>query len=200
MTEPQLGPMYGDGSRALQDHFDSRRLADRLEALTIHDQLTDDDIALVEAQRHVLVSTVDPTGWPDVSHKGGDPGFVRVLDRQTLAMPSYDGNGMFRTLGNIESDPRLALLFVDPGRPWRLRVHGTGAVRTGGELVASFHGADAVLVVTIRRLFPNCGRYIQQTEAPSPDVPRPGHQPPEPDWKQLELIRPYLPGSTGDAD
>lgn len=196
MTEPDLGPLYGAGSRALQDTFDSRRLADRLQELTIHDELTDDDAELIEAQTSVLVSSVDESGWPDVSYKGGDPGFVRVLDPTTLAMPSYDGNGMFRTLGNIAADPRLAMLFVDTARPWRLRLHGIGRVETAGALVDSFHGAQAVLVVDIKRLFPNCGRYIDQGSGPAPHVPREGEETPEPEWKQMDVIRPYLPGQT----
>lgn len=193
MTEPELGALYGAASRVLQDTFDSRRLADRLQELTIHDELTDDDIDLIGAQSKVLVSSVDESGWPDVSHKGGDPGFVRVLDRRTLAMPSYDGNGMFRTLGNIAADPRLAMLFVDTARPWRLRLHGVGRVETTGDLLTSFHGAQAVVVVEIRRLFPNCGRYIDQGDGAGPHVPREGHDTPEPAWKRNDAIRPYLP-------
>ena len=193
MTDPDLGSLYGEGSRALQDTFDSRRLADRLQELTIHEELTEDDIALIGAQTSVLVSSVDDAGWPDVSHKGGDPGFVRVLDAQTLALPSYDGNGMFRTLGNIAADPRLAMLFVDTARPWRLRLHGIGRVETAGALVDSFHGAEAVLVVDIKRLFPNCGRYNDQGDGPAPHIPRAGEDTPEPEWKQIDAIRPYLP-------
>ena len=193
MTDPDLGSLYGEGSRALQDTFDSRRLADRLQELTIHEELTEDDIALIGAQTSVLVSSVDDAGWPDVSHKGGDPGFVRVVDAQTLALPSYDGNGMFRTLGNIAADPRLAMLFVDTARPWRLRLHGIGRVETTGALVDSFHGAEAVLVVDIKRLFPNCGRYIDQGDGPAPHIPRAGEDTPEPEWKQIDAIRPYLP-------
>ena len=194
MTEPTLGDLYGEGSRALQDAFDSRRLADRLVELTVHEELTDADIELIEAQTNVLVSTVDEAGWPDVSYKGGDPGFVRVLDATTLALPSYDGNGMFRTLGNIAADPRLALLFVDTARPWRLRLHGLGRVETEGQLVESFHGAQAVAVVEVKRVFPNCGRYIDQGTGPAPHVPRKGEETPEPEWKQIDAIRRYLPG------
>ncbi|MEM7288479.1 MAG: pyridoxamine 5'-phosphate oxidase family protein [Actinomycetota bacterium] len=193
MTDHDLGALYGDGSRALQDTFDSRRLADRLQELTIHDELTDDDIGLIEAQTSVLVSTVDEVGWPDVSYKGGDPGFVRVVDRRTLVMPSYDGNGMFRSLGNIAADPRLAMLFVDTTRPWRLRLHGVGRVETAGPVVDGLHGAQAALVVEIRRLFPNCGRYIDQGTGPAPHVPREGEDTPEPEWKKMDLFRPYLP-------
>ena len=195
MTEPEIGDLYGPGSRSLQDDFDSRRLADRLVELTIHDELTEHDTALIEAQRTVLVATTDAAGWPDVSYKGGDVGFVRVIDPRTLIWPSYDGNGMFRTLGNIVDDPRLAMLFVDTTLPWRLRLHGTGEVLTSGPLVDRYHEAQAVVRVTIARLFPNCGRYVHTGDENSPYVPQEGVPTPEPEWKAREQIAPYLPGT-----
>ena len=95
-----LGALYGSGARELQDHFDSRRLADRLASLTLHDALDEGDIALVRDQSTVWVATVDADGGPDVFYKGGAPGFVEVVDPSELRMPIYNGNGMWRTLGN----------------------------------------------------------------------------------------------------
>lgn len=187
------GELYGDGARALQDEFDSRRLADRLFDLTVHAELTSDDVALIEAQSTVWISTVDADGWPDVSYKGGDPGFVRVVSPTELRIPSYDGNGMMRTLGNISDTGRVALLFVDTSRPWRMRVHGTARVSTAAADVDAFHGAFAVIVVTIGRVFPNCGRYIHQDGRISEYVPRPDHEPPIPEWKTYDVINDALP-------
>ncbi len=188
----ELGDLYGDGARALQDEFDSRRLADRLLDLTVHTELTDDDIGLVGAQSTVWISTVDAAGWPDVSYKGGDVGFVRVVSPTELQIPSYDGNGMMRTLGNITDTGRVALLFLDQDRPWRMRVHGTAHVSIDAADLAEFHGAFAVIVVSIGRIFPNCGRYIHQG-ALSDHVPRAGHEPPVPDWKQHTILNDVLP-------
>lgn len=185
--------MYGDGARALQDHFDSRRLADRLVEITVHDALTQDDIDLVAQQASFYLSTVDGDGWPDVSYKGGDVGFVRVGNDRSITFPSYDGNGMFRSLGNIEQNGRVALLFVDSARPWRMRVHGTARVELTGELVDSYPGAEAVVVVTPTRIFPNCGRYIHVGGEISDYVPSATHAPPEPEWKSHDAIRGYLP-------
>ncbi len=186
------GRLYGDGARALQDEFDARRLADRLEELTVHAELTDDDIALIGAQSTVWISTVDADGWPDVSYKGGDVGFVRLASPTELRIPSYDGNGMMRTMGNIADTGRAALLFLDTSRPWRLRVHGTARVSTEPADVAEFHGAFAVIVVTVERIFPNCGRYIHQGDV-SEYVPRDGHEPPVPAWKTLPILNDALP-------
>lgn len=190
-----FGPMYAEGARGLQDIFDSRRLADRLLTAILHHELLDGDVALIEAQASVFVATVDIGGWPDVSYKGGDPGFVRVVDRRTLEFPSYDGNGMFRTLGNIADTGRVALLFVDAAKSKRLRLHGTGTVITGPEVAGRYVGALAVVRVTIGRLFPNCGRYIHPPSGEvSEYVPREGYRPPEPSWKAKPRFRDVLPG------
>ena len=112
-------PLYHAGNRELQDRFDSRRIADRLEQVTLHDQFTDGDRALVERCAMFFLATADAQGQPDVSYKGGLPGFVRVVDAQTLAFPDYDGNGMFKSLGNILVNPKVGLLFVDFEQPHR---------------------------------------------------------------------------------
>jgi uncharacterized protein len=189
-----LGPLYGDGARALQDEFDSRRLADRLQKITLHTELTDDDIDLIRAQSTVWISTVDVEGWPDVSYKGGDVGFVTVTSPTELRIPSYDGNGMMRTMGNIADTRRVALLFVDVDRPWRIRIHGEARITTDPADVAAFHGALAVIVVNVARAFPNCGRYIHQG-AISDFVPRAGHVAPTPEWKTYDILNEVLPAN-----
>jgi len=189
----ELGAMYGDGARALQDEFDSRRLADRLAEVTVHGELDDGDIALISEQSTVWVATVDADGWPDVSYKGGEPGFVCAVGRGELQLPIYNGNGMWRTLGNVRDNGRVALLFVDLARPWRVRVHGVGTVLTDAGTVDEFHGAEAVLSVRVARVFPNCGRYIHADGAVSPYVPQPGSEPPVPEWKLLPFLNEVLP-------
>ncbi len=195
LDEDRPGTLYGTGARALQDEFDSRRLADRLAEVTLHDELDAGDMALVADQAAVWVSTVDADGWPDVSYKGGEPGFVRVVNPGELRIPIFNGNGMWRTLGNIRDNGRVALLFVDQQRPWRMRVHGTGTVLTDHDSVAGFTEAEAVLVIRVARVFPNCGRYIHQEGEISPFVPRQGHVTPIPDWKRLPVLNEVLPAS-----
>jgi uncharacterized protein len=190
-----VGFMYNDGHRTMQDRFDSRRIADRLEEVTVHAVLSDGDVRFIEASSMFFLATADSEGWPDVSYKGGRPGFVRCLDRRTIAFPSYDGNGMFRSLGNILENDRVALLFVDFEQPDRLRVHGTASLDDADPLLATWDGAQAVVRITVLRAFPNCPRYIHRMvlDRLSVFAPAPGHHPPEPEWKAMEEFRDYLP-------
>ena len=188
--------MYHDGARALQDRFDSRRIADRLAEITVHQAFPPDDTAFVERCPMFFLATADADGWPDCSYKGGMPGFVRVIDPETLAFPSYDGNGMFRSLGNILVNPRVGLLFIDFDQRDRMRVRGTASLHDDDELLDSFEGAQLIVRVRAERIFPNCPRYIHRMELVdhSPFAPRPGHVPPVPEWKQMEIFRDFLPG------
>jgi predicted pyridoxine 5'-phosphate oxidase superfamily flavin-nucleotide-binding protein len=198
--------MYHDGSRKLQDQFDSRRIADRLEQVTLHNVITDDDRGFIERCSMFFLATADTKGNPDCSYKGGMPGFVRVLDERTLAFPDYDGNGMFRSLGNVLVHAPVALLFIDFEQPNRVRVHGAAAVRHDDPLLAHYPGAQLIVRVTVQHIFPNCPRYIHKMQLLSHSVyaPRLGHAPPEPDWKQMEVFRDALPrpdrGSTAGGN
>lgn len=188
---------YHSGSRALQDRFDSRRIADRLEQVTMHHEFWDSDREFIEGSSMFFLATADADGVPDCSYKGGVPGFVRVIGPSTLAFPSYDGNGQFRSLGNVLLNPHVALLFVNFEKPDRLRVHGTASLHDDPELVAGFEGAQLVVRVDATRIFPNCPRYIHKLEMVEQSVyaPRAGHVPPVPEWKQMDVFKDYLPGS-----
>lgn len=188
-------PMYHEGSRAMQDRFDSRRIADRLHEITVHIALTSDDQALIEGSAMFFLATADRDGWPDCSYKGGVPGFVHVVDPTTVMFPSYDGNGMFRSLGNIVVNPKVGLLFIDFERQARLRVNGIATIHEDDASRAIFDGAQAVVRVHIERIFPNCPRYIHRMKMIelSTYAPRGGHVPPVPDWKQMEAFRDHLP-------
>ncbi len=188
--------MYHDGHRKLQDRFGSRRIADRLEEVTVHEELSDGDVAFVERSPMFFLATADTDGWPDVSYKGGRPGFVRCLDRRTIAFPSYDGNGMFRSLGNVVVNERVSLLFVDFEHPDRLRIQGTASISDSDDpLLAAWDGAQAVVRVTVVQAFPNCPRYIHRMKLEELSVyaPAPGHVPPDPEWKAMGVFRDYLP-------
>ena len=145
-------PMYHDGARAMQDRFDSRRIADRLEQVTVHTAFSADDRALIERSPMFFLATADADGWPDCSYKGGMPGFVRVVDPGTLELPSYDGNGMFRSLGNIVVNPKVGLLFIDFDQRTRMRVNGIASIVDDAASLTAFPGAQAVVRVEVDRI------------------------------------------------
>lgn len=188
-------PMYHDGQRRLQDRFDSRRIADRLEQVTVHTVFSARDRDLIERSPMFFLATADANGYPDCSYKGGLPGFVRVVDEHTVAWGDYDGNGMFRSLGNLLVNPRVQLLFVDFEEPRRLRFDGVATVSDGDPLLASLPGAQLVVRVAADRIFPNCPRYIHRMKLVEHSVyaPRPEHVPPVPGWKEDPNFRDHLP-------
>ena len=189
--------MYHAESRKLQEQFDTRRLADRLVERLVRSTFTDEDRTFIEEQRMFFLATTDADGFPDCSYKGGDPRFARVIDNRTLVFPSYDGNGMFKSLGNIRSNPGVGLLFLSFERPQRLRVNGTATVSSEDPAMELFPSAQLVVRVTARYIFPNCPRYIpkMQLVEESPYVPRAGCNAPIPKWKKFPEIREVLPAS-----
>ncbi len=91
-------------------------------------QLTEAQRSWIEGADTFFLATHSPEGGADASHRGGSPGFITVIDDRTLAFPDYSGNNMFNTIGNLEMDPRIALLFVDFRTGGRLTLHGSAAV------------------------------------------------------------------------
>ena len=150
-----MDPAYHDGMRSLQDQRETRALADRLEKLTMRDAFTDDDKAFIARSRMFFLATADAEGRPDCSYKGGLPGFVRVVDDRTLAIPDYDGNGQYRSWGNVVVNPRIGLLFLDFETPKRLRINGTAVVSKDDPQLAEIPGAVFIVRLTAERIFPN---------------------------------------------
>jgi uncharacterized protein len=187
--------MYHDGNRQLQDRFDSRRISDRLEEKLTRTAFTADDKAFIESLPYFFIATADADGRPDCSHKGGMPGFVRVTGPSELAFPDYDGNGMFKSLGNILVNPEVGILFIAMhGKPQRLRVNGSASVSDRDPLIAETLGAQLMVRVAARAIFPNCPRYVatMQLVEPSLYAPRAGCEPPEPKWKEFADFKDYV--------
>ena len=187
--------MYHDGNRELQDRFDSRRIADRLVEVLHRAAFSEEDRAFIESRTMFFLATADASGSPDCSYKGGRPGFVRVISSDTLAFPSYDGNGMFKSLGNLRVNPSVGLLFIDFENPRRLRVNGLATLDPDDPLRSEFVGAQLVVRVRAIHIFPNCPRYIHRMSLSSISeyAPEAGHVPPVPAWKQMDAFRDHLP-------
>ena len=190
-----MSKLYGDGARQLQDRFDTRRLADRIEARLVKDTLDDGDRAFIARLDMFFLATVDARGHASCSYKGGDPGFVRVLDPRTLAFPSQDGNGMFLSAGAMIETGEVGLLFIDLVGQSRLRVNGSATIDPDDPLLASWPEAQLVVRVAIREVFPNCPRYIHKYALVerSRFVPREDCATPVPSWKKSDWAEDVLP-------
>jgi len=188
-------PMYHDQSRALQDRFDTRRLADRLAETLAHSDFTEEDRVFIESRSFFFLATTDADGFPECSYKGGAPGFVRVLDAKTLVFPSYDGNGMFKSLGNVRASGKVGLLFLDFESPKRIRVNGTATISDNDPLLEQVVGAQLIVRVTPQQIFPNCPRYIHRMQLvdSSMYVPQAGVEAPIPKWKTFPQFNAVLP-------
>ena len=199
-----MSSTYHDGSRRLQDQFDTRRLADRLDERFVQRRVIDEgDRAFIEKLDMFFLATADADGRPQCSYKGGDPGFVRVLDETTLAFPNYDGNGMYLSMGNLLVNPHVGMLFIDftGNPPRRVRVNGTASVDPEDPLLGAWERAQFVVRVHAEEVFPNCPRYIHRMELVerSRFVPREDCVPPVPSWKRTEWARDVL-SSTDPAN
>jgi hypothetical protein len=176
---------HGHGARDIQDRFDTRRLADAITRTTLHATLTDGDRAFIERMDMFFIATQGANGNLDCSYKGGEPGFVRVLDDHTVAFPNYDGNGQYMTTGNILETGKVGLLFIDFQNQWRMRLNGTATIDFDDPLKAEWPEAQFVVRVTAEEVFPNCPRYIHKMELVerSVFVPKASCETPDPDWK-----------------
>jgi uncharacterized protein len=188
--------MYHTGNRELQDRFGSRALADRLAEKLWRDRFTDSDKAFIESAGYFFLATANRDGEPDCSFKGGAPGFVQVPAPDLLVFPDYDGNGMFKSLGNMRVNPSVGLLFIAMGeKPQRLRVNGRAEIVEDDPLLARFAGGQLLVRLTPTDIFPNCPRYIPDLRSgtPSAYVPCAGVPPREPAWKGFADFKDVVP-------
>jgi uncharacterized protein len=186
---------FNDDQRYWQDRFDTRRVADRIDELLVSERIDDNTKAFIESRDMFFLATCDADGNPQCSYKGGDPGFVRVVDERTLAFPVYDGNGMFLSLGNIRAHANVGMLFIDFEQPNRVRVNGVATVDLDDPLRAEMTGAELVVRVRTAQVFPNCSRYIHKMQLVerSKFVPKNNVEAPIPDWKRMTWAQDYLP-------
>ncbi len=190
-----MSKIYGDGARQFQDRFDTRRLADRIDARLVKDALGDDERAFIASLDMFFLATVDARGRANCSYKGGAVGFVRVVDPKTLAFPWQDGNGMFLSLGAVAETGEVGLLFIDFEAQSRLRVNGRATIDPNDPLLPECPEAQLIVRVAVREVFPNCPRYIHKRALvePSRFVPKTECTTPVPSWKRSEWAADAVP-------
>lgn len=187
--------LYHRGNRELQDRFDTRRLADRLDDLLVSDTISASDAAFIGSVDHFFLATVSPDGMPTAGYTGGAPGFVRVVDEHTLTFPNYNGNGMYMAMGNVLENSMVGMLFMNWTKGHRLRVHGSASIDHDDPLLPEYPEAQFVVRVRITALWPNCPRYIHRMEPVerSAFVPEEGRRTPVPEWKRSDWAVDVLP-------
>lgn len=192
-----MSDIYHQSHRTLQDRYDTRRLADRLDGDIVHAEFTDGDKALIESVDMFFLASVDERGYVNCSYKGGAPGFVRVLDAHTLAFPNYDGNGMYLSMGNVAQTGQVGLLFIDFARQTRMRVNGSASIHPDDVLLKDYPEAQFIVRVQPREIFPNCPRYIHKMKLVehSHFVPKSGCVTPVPGWKAGDWVADVLPAN-----
>ena len=191
-----MSDIYSDAHRALQEQFDTVRLADRVVEAVVRPEIPNDTKAFIESRDMFFLTSVDHRGYPTCSYKGGAPGFVRVLNSATIAFPIYNGNGMFLSTGNINGNNKIGMLFIDFETPHRVRVHGDASIDRNDPLLAEFIGAELIVRVTVTETFINCPRYVHkyqrvQTSKYAPQAG--GEPPPPPQWKRIDALQDALP-------
>lgn len=184
---------YHDGMRALQDLCDGRRIADAIESHHVHSFLLPEDRKIIANSTQFFIATAWE-GFVDCSVKAGPAGFVRIIGEDIIEYPEYNGNSMYRTLGNLRKNGNCGLLFIQTAEPKKkLRIRGKATV-TAADKSRHMDRGTKFLVQIQCQFFPNCNRYLQ--DGP---VER-GGQPPS--WKMLPHLREILPaddpyGSSG---
>ncbi len=192
-----MSNFYSPQHRQLQEQCDSLKLADRLEQIIVEQQISEQHQAFIESRDFFFLTSIDHRGYPSCSYKGGNPGLVKVVNSQQLAFPSYDGNGMFLSLGNINGNPKVGLLFIDFETPHRIRIHGDATLHRDDPLLGEYPGAEWIVRMTISEIFINCPRYIHRMNRveSSKYVPQIDKAPPLPQWKRIDGLQDALPAS-----
>ncbi len=189
-----MSDFYGQHSRALQAEFETLALADAVESIIVAPEMAPEHQGFIASRDMFFLTTIDHRGYPTCSYKGGNAGFVKVVDSKTLAFPSYDGNGMFLSMGNIKENNKVGLLFIDFETPHRVRVHGTATVSKDDPLLSEYHEAELIVRVAITEIFINCPRYIHQytRKETSKYVPQANCPTPVAQWKRIAPLQPVL--------
>lgn len=192
-----MSKLYGEQHRKWQEYFDSVPMAERVHDLIVQAVIPEEHAGFISSRDFFFLSTVDHRGFPTCSYKGGQPGFVKILDDTTLAFPSLDGNSMYLSMGNLTLNPKIGMLFIDFETPHRVRVHGTASIDPADPLLAEYQEAELVVRVKIEEVFINCPRYIHKHQRiqHSQYVPQAGCATPEAQWKRLDLVQDVLSAS-----
>lgn len=187
--------LYGKQHRALQQDFDTVKLADAVHGNIVCTEIGEEHRGFIESRDMFFLTTIDHRGYPTCSYKGGSPGFLKIIDSKTLAFPSFDGNGMFLSMGNISINNQIGMLLIDFETPHRIRIHGKASIHRDEQSLKMFLGAEVVVLVEVTEIFVNCPRYIHRYKriASAKHVPQENVPVALPQWKRIEGLQEALP-------
>jgi len=200
---PSPEQFYSSSQRKIQNDHESKDLADAVVAAIVSDELQQEQIDFISKLDYFFFSTVNGSGEPTVSYKGGPVGLVNVVGPTKLVFPNYDGNGMFYSMGNTSETGKVGMLFIDMETPLRVRVQGTAQLSQNSDLIELFPGANMIVEVDIDAVFYNCARYIHKHKRveSSKYVPDENGEQPFPAWKRINLLQEVLqPKDRGRAE
>lgn len=187
--------LYGKQHRALQQDFDTEKLADAVHGNIVGSEIGEEHRGFIESRDMFFLTTIDHRGYPSCSYKGGSPGFLKIIDSKTLAFPSFDGNGMFLSMGNISINSRIGMLLIDFETPHRIRIHGNASIHRDEQSLKMFLGAELVVIVEVAEIFVNCPRYIHRYKrvTSAKHVPQENEPVALPQWKRIAGLQDALP-------
>lgn len=187
--------LYSKQHRDLQKDFETEQLADAVHSNTLSTEIGEEHRGFIESRDMFFLTTIDHRGFPTCSYKGGNPGLLKIINSKILAFPSYDGNGMYLSMGNISNNSQVGLLLIDFETPNRFRIHGHASIRRDKEAMEMFVGAEMVVFVEIIEIFVNCARYIHRYKrvASAKHVPQENQSAALPHWKRIGGLQEVLP-------
>ena len=161
---------FSESVKAVQTRKGSRRAYQRMEeGGSWRTRITADLAGFIEAQTSIFMASANAAGQPYIQHRGGPPGFLRVLDDQTLAFADFSGNRQYITLGNLADNPKIHLFLIDYAHRRRIKIWGEARVVAGDDaLVAKLmpQGYQArveqVIVIKVTAWDANCPQHIPQ--------------------------------------
>lgn len=187
--------LYGEQHLTLQQDFDTAKLANAVHKNIVCSEIGEGHRDFIESRDMFFLTTIDHRGYPTCSYKGGNPGFLKIIDSKTLAFPSFDGNGMYLSMGNISINNQVGLLLIDFETPNRFRIHGNASIHRDEASLKMFQGAEIVVFIDVLEIFVNCARYIHRYKriASAKHVPH-GNEPVAlPHWKRIDGLQEVLP-------
>jgi predicted pyridoxine 5'-phosphate oxidase superfamily flavin-nucleotide-binding protein len=190
-----IDKFYSDSQKKIQAELGCENLANAMATAIVFEDIQQEHKQFISTRDYFFLSTVNANGEPTVSYKGGHQGFVKVLSATKLAFPSYDGNGMFYSMGNIAETTKIGMLFIDMETPHRVRLQGTATVTKDAGLMSEYPGANMVVEVEVTSVFINCARYIHKHKRleTSKYVPDAAGNQPFPAWKRIDFFQDILP-------